>query len=340
MKQHLNKIFSEHLNNNVPITKVEQLHGDASNRIYSRVTLENQQTYIIMQLGKGKTSASEEITNFQGKPAELPFINIDHFLSSCGLHVPFIYHYDEVNRLMLLEDIGDKTLAEIASTDDSAKKTWYSKAVDLLITMQVSTNMQKNPDCIAFQRSFDETLLNWEFDHFLEYGLEARGIIVEDDDKQVFEAETRKISEIIASYPRCFVHRDFQSRNLMIQDEELVLIDFQDALLGPSVYDLVALIRDSYLELSDSLVNELIEQYAKQLEKDFQEVKYEFNLVTVQRKLKDSGRFVYIDQIKHNSKFLPFIPTSLFYVKDALEQLPEYEAFYEMLKKYVPEWKS
>ncbi|MDZ4225090.1 MAG: aminoglycoside phosphotransferase, partial [bacterium] len=59
-----------------------------------------------------------------------------------------------------------------------------------------------------------------------------------------------------------------------------------------------------------------------------------FHLQTVQRKLKDSGRFVFIDQVKKNPNFLPFIPLSMNYVKQALEQLPEYEKLYELLKKY------
>ncbi len=71
---------------------------------------------------------------------------------------------------------------------------------------------------------------------------------------------------------------------------------------------------------------------------DYETVRAEFDLVTCQRKLKDAGRFVYIDRVKKNPHFLKYIPASLGYVKQALERLPEHASLYEMLKRYVPEW--
>jgi len=64
----------------------------------------------------------------------------------------------------------------------------------------------------------------------------------------------------------------------------------------------------------------------------------DFDLITVQRKLKDAGRFVYIDRVKKNPGFLQYIPSSLGYVKTALERLDEYRPLYETLGKYIPEW--
>ena len=124
----------------------------------------------------------------------------------------------------------------------------------------------------------------------------------------------------------------------MIKDGELKLLDFQDALRGPYVYDLVALLRDSYVELPAELVDELVTYFSERTERNAKTVRRDFDRMTVQRKLKDAGRFVYIDRVKGNPDFLQFIPSSLRYVRSALAQLPEGPALHDFLKPYVPEW--
>lgn len=340
MKQRLEALFAQHLHIHTPLRELTKLHGDASARSYYRARCENGASYIIMQLPEGKASVSEEITNFKGEHAELPFINIAHFLASCGLPVPKIYHYSAADHLMILEDVGEKTMGDfIADGDTASIRCWYEKAVKLLAHLQHATAGKPRESSVALQRSFDATLLNWEFDHFLEYGLQKRGVAVADADVEIFTRETRNMTKAIEALPRALTHRDFQSRNLMVRDGELVLIDFQDALMGPRIYDLVALTRDSYVVLPPQLVQELLTQYAEQSGAKPMDVQREYRLVTVQRKLKDAGRFVYIDQVKKNPRFLPYIPTSLSYVREALQQLPEHRSLYEMLQHALPEWR-
>ncbi len=336
--QHL---VSEFLGNSSAIEHIVKLHGDASYRTYYRATLSDGTAYIVMQMPKGKASVSEEITNYTGTHEELPFINVATYLSKLGLPVPKIYHYSKEHHLMIIEDLGDHLMAkEVESAGRAHRLEWYKRAVDLLVELQKNTKAGNAESCIAFARSFDLRLLNWEFDHFLEYCIAARtGMSMSDVDKSIFEKTTREISSRIEALPFVFTHRDFQSRNLIIKDDKLNMIDFQDALLGPSVYDLVSLTRDSYIRLSDDIVEDLIKYYASHVGRPDEDIRAEHKLVTVQRKLKDAGRFVYIDQVKGNPSFLKYIPTSLGYVQAALTRLPEYENFYEMLCKYVPEWK-
>ncbi|MFH1830049.1 MAG: phosphotransferase [Pseudomonadota bacterium] len=341
LKDAIQSIMNEAMDNASPVKHITKLHGDASYRTYYRVTLEDKSTLIVMQMPKGKASVSEEITNFNGTHEELPFINVANYLSKAGLPVPKILHYSKEHHLLILEDLGDHLMAkEVKDADDEKRLHWYKKAIDLLVQLQRNTKDGNADSCIAFARSFDSRLLNWEFDHFLEYGIEARNCISMDkEDKSIFEEATQEISSKIEAMPYGFTHRDFQSRNLLINDGEFTMIDFQDALLGPRVYDLVSLTRDSYVRLSDDMVDELIEYYATKVGRTDRDIRGEFDLVTVQRKLKDAGRFVYIDRIKGNPNFLPYIPTSLTYVQSALARLPEYENLYKVLCKYVPEWK-
>src|SRR5207249_928400 len=72
----------------------------------------------------------------------------------------------------------------------------------------------------------------------------------------------KSLSAQLALAPRGFTHRDYQSRNLMVKNGELVMIDFQDALLGPRQYDLVALLRDSYVELDRPFIEQMLAEYA------------------------------------------------------------------------------
>jgi hypothetical protein len=336
----LNAMLQNAMGIDVPVREITKLHGDASYRTYYRVVLDNDKTYILMQMPAGKASVSEEITNFNGTHKELPFINVARFLEKRGICVPSIRHYFEDDHLIILEDLGDNLMARIVENgDDNVRRNWYKRAIGLLATLQARTTGSTKFECVALQRSFDTTLLNWEFDHFSEYGVEERlGIEMAKADHGVFIEQTRRISDAIAQLPYGFTHRDFQSRNILIVNDELYLIDFQDALLGPAAYDLVSLLRDSYVELSPSLVTELISFYCDKKGRDVSSFRHEFDLVTCQRKLKDAGRFVFIDRVKKNPNFLKYIPASLGYVRAALERLPEYQQLYEMLKKYVPEW--
>ena len=341
MKRIVQRLISEKVGHAAPVEEIVKLHGDASYRIYYRARMADGASFIVMQMPDGAQSASEEITSGGDRHEELPFINVAKYLSGLGLPVPAIHHYSEVDRLLIIEDLGDDVMARrVDDANEGERLVWYGRALDLLLLMQERTRDGGPRSCVANARSFDATLLNWEFDHFREYCIEARtGRPMEDSDRRLFDEETRAITKTIEAMPYGFTHRDFQSRNLIIRDEALYLIDFQDALTGPGVYDLVALARDSYVVLADSTVVRLIDTYASRVGRDAACVRREFDLVTVQRKLKDAGRFVYIDRVKHNPNFLKYIPTSLGYVRNALERLPEHAKLTGLIAKSIPDWR-
>jgi aminoglycoside/choline kinase family phosphotransferase len=130
---------------------------------------------------------------------------------------------------------------------------------------------------------------------------------------------------------------------MVLPSGEQAVIDFQDALLGPRQYDLVALLRDSYVELPAALVDALLARYLHALASaggpllEPGPFRATFDLLTVQRKLKDAGRFVFIDRVKKNPGFLPSIPASLRYVREALARRPELAELQAVLARHVPE---
>lgn len=322
--------------------------GDASNRRYHRVRLEDPlvgrpSSVVVMELPREATRSEE------GPPGEavreLPFLNIQRYLEAGKLPVPAVHRYLASQGLVYLEDLGDVTLEQVVLQGDRATRLrYYRAAIDLLCQLQRYAVAHPDPSCVAFGRAFDESLLRWELDHFREYELEidARAQLG-DEEKATLSIELDRIARALAAEPRIFVHRDFQSRNIMVQQPgdqpKLRLIDFQDALLGTRAYDLVALLRDSYVALEPELVSELIAFYLEKALEPANRPGFRrlFDLQTVQRKLKDAGRFVYIQRVKGNPSFVRHIPASLGYVREALERLPELDALREILARYLPE---
>ena len=325
------------------------LAGDASNRRYFRIELTGGAAHsvILMQLAEPEAfkQSEEAVSGAAHLVAELPFLNILSHLSKAGVSVPSLYHYDQAAGLLYLEDFGDVTLCEAcreASTADL--EAHYTQAVDALVQMQLKATSPADPNCLAFHRSFDVPLLMWEFDHFLEYGIEARqGKPMKDESRREIRGSFEKIAELLAGQPRVFVHRDYHSRNLMVDGARLGVIDFQDALMGPATYDLASLLRDAYIELDEALIDRLINRYLDQLATHRQvwtnreAFRRLFDFTSIQRNLKAAGRFVYIDRVKGNPKFLADIPRTLGYVRRNLYKYPELFALRAQLAYYVPE---
>jgi aminoglycoside/choline kinase family phosphotransferase len=130
---------------------------------------------------------------------------------------------------------------------------------------------------------------------------------------------------------------------MILPGGEQAIIDFQDALLGPRQYDLVALLRDSYVELEPAFLDAMVARYLERLAAEGgprlepAAFRATFDLLTVQRKLKDAGRFVFIDRVKGNPGFLRSIPASLRYVRAALLRLPRLASLHALLARHVPE---
>lgn len=305
--------------------------GGASSRRFFRVELGP-------RLGTGvgifvpDGAKAEEIDKSETRERRWPFLEVRDLLAERGIRVPEILGESTENGWLLVEDLGDDTIANFLTREPSRTREVYQLAIHDLAFAQRA--LEDLPDgSIVKSRAFDEDLLRWEIDHFREWGLEARGIELSSADRETFDSVADKVAREIASWPRGFVHRDYQSRNLMIvpakagkdgREIELVWIDFQDALLGPRVYDLVALLSDSYQKMDPDFIRERLDEYALHMGLDAKEravLDREFYLVTVQRKLKDAGRFIFIDREKKNPSFLPFVEPTIEKARRALAYL-------------------
>ncbi len=325
------------------------LAGDASNRRYYRAVVAGgpPHSVIVMQLAEpeGFKQSEEAVSGSIHQISELPFVNIMSHLANASVPVPALHYYDQSAGLLYLEDFGDMTLAEAVSQADApCLESRYKQAISVLVRMQINATTPADPGCVAFHRRFDVPLLMWEFDHFLEYGIVARnGKPLPHEDAAAIRQEFEKIADLLAGQPRVFTHRDYHSRNLMVDGPRLGVIDFQDALMGPATYDLASLVRDAYIQLDEALVDDLVGYYLDQMAErrfvwtDRAVFRRLFDLTSIQRNLKAAGRFVYIDRVKNNPKFLADIPRVLRYVKRNLEKYPELDTLRKHLSPHVPE---
>ena len=342
----LSTAFSDKFPNDA-IVQVTPLAGQASNRHYFRLSTRQGKQFVLMQLPEGAARGlSEEATSVASSPQELPFIAVQRYLNRLSIPVPRIDLYLEDEGQLLLEDVGDESLERAVRTVDEATRiTRYRQAIDLLLDWQVKTQRTPDPACVAFKRRFDFELLMWECEHFLEYGVDDYwSLAIEASRRAEITAWFKRLCGELIELPQTLVHRDFQSRNLHVHEGRLVCIDFQDALVGPFVYDLVALLRDSYISLPKVTIDALLEYYwhglvrvglALQWDCDGEALNRAFHLQTLQRKLKDTGRFQYIHTVKHNDQFLSYRAPSLAYVHDAFLALPEYAPLYDQIRDWM-----
>ena len=145
----------------------------------------------------------------------------------------------------------------------------------------------------------------------------------------------------LAGEPRVLCHRDYHSRNLMFHQDRLYIIDFQDARMGPDTYDLVSLLRDSYVDLPEQTVSDLIAYFLALKGASGQEETFRdrFDLMALQRNLKALGTFGYQTTARRNPVYIQYIPRTLRYVRDNLEAHPRFARLRDLLAAHVEEFR-
>jgi hypothetical protein len=331
-----------------PVVGVERLKGDASNRTYSRIRLQpgaRPATVVLMELAEPEAfkRSEEAVSGGDASINELPFVNVQRYLAGRGVAVPAIHVFDAAAGRMILEDLGDCTLFDaVAGASPGRIEALYRQAIDELVTLQTSDAVREKNGCVAFVRRFDQPLLLWELDHFLEYGIEARnGVAVPDAPRTAIRRAFTRVAEELAAAPSVFVHRDYHSRNLMLSGDHLRVIDFQDALTGPRTYDLASLLRDSYVTLDEGLIDRLIAYYlarTKHAPPDPTAFRRLFDISGFQRNLKAAGRFIYIEKVKGRPTHLPYVTPTLRSARRVLHAYPDFVELRDLLAPYVPEF--
>jgi N-acetylmuramate 1-kinase len=296
---------------------VQKLIGDASSRQYFRISFDNDGSYVL--------AAYPEPFRLE----EFNFQKVYDLFRNVGLPVPVILGADGELGVVLQEDLGDESLQKrLRITGDSEHRVWLTRAIDLLITIQTEGSRAVDPQSDACRLAFDEEKLNWELGFFgRHYGAYRQLPLPEDPQLGM---ELARIAQELAAYPRSLCHRDYHVRNLMLKNEQLFIIDFQDARQGPASYDLVSLLKDS-IQLSSEEVDWFVDYYLSQRSsgsapslRERTEFRRQFDLMTVQRLLKALGTYGYQITQRGNFIYEQYVAGSLHRTLLALRSLDEF----------------
>lgn len=308
-------------------SNIHKMEGDASVRAYYRVRHADGSTSVAMVMPE---------TNYD----EAAFLEIRGFLDDLDLPVPKIYgHFPDLG-IVLIEDLGDELLENfVRNGDESRVRELYIQAVDILLEMVAKTRGFSS-GCRAFDLAFDEVKLSEELQFFVTHFI--GGLCRMEPPASALRILNEffgALVNLIAAKPRVFAHRDYHSRNLIVNADRIVMIDFQDARMGPAQYDLASLLRDSYVDLPESLVHGLLEHYmdgfsaGEALDRD--RFRYAFDMTSLQRNIKALGTFGYQATVRKSVKYMSAIPRTARYVKANLAKYPELRKFQSVVEDYI-----
>ena len=286
----------------LPGTRLEGLPGDASTRRYVRVIPPSGRSRMLL--------VHPEAID----PQSLSFLNVGRLMEQMGIRVPAVAGCAADLGIVELEDLGDLTLQGFlarATPDERAKR--YQEAVAIIATMQRRGQELESGEYAPFGLAFDVDKLMWELDFFVDHFLVgARGAALAAPERVELREEFRPLASELASEPRVFCHRDYHSRNLMVHEDHLYVIDFQDARMGPDTYDLVSLLRDSYVDNPTALVETMIDEYLRLSEiSDAAGFRRRFDVMSVQRQLKALGTFGYQAAVTGATRYEDDVPRTL-----------------------------
>jgi aminoglycoside/choline kinase family phosphotransferase len=298
---------------------VEWLAGDGSDRCYYRLK-ENEsdsaRTFVLMQLSGSDADAL--------RADGYDWIKIANLLAQKQIFVPRVVATLPAFAALIIEDYGDLMLesvifGEVERENFTSVKKLYGECFKIVARFLSMPKAAEAPWC---KRSFDEERFVWELRFFMQkYALPVAGIVLSGAEEKQFTQEISTLSKTLAANSKYFVHRDFHSRNVMVKDERLAVIDFQDARLGPAAYDLVSLCFDSYVPLSGVLRSELMQDSLKVIsalatEKAAVDAQRLWQPVLLQRQLKAIGSFGFLTIDKQRGDYLQYVGPALKTLED------------------------
>jgi hypothetical protein len=311
--------------------RIVPLTPDASDRRYFRVLIPGSPSIVLSLY-----SAPFDVT-------KLSFVNVATLMAKMPVPIPEVLGHADHLGVLALQDLGDVTLqAHLGASSPTEHAALYRQAVALIATLQKRGDQLASPEYLPYGVSFDVEKLTWELDFFTKHFLEAyRGVTLTDAERTALRKEFAVIVEELAAEPRVLCHRDYHSRNLMLHNGELYIIDFQDARMGPDTYDLVSLLRDSYVDLPEQTVNDLIAYFLalKGVTGEDPDFRRRFDVMALQRNLKALGTFGYQTTARRNPVYIQYIPRTLRYVRDNLDDQPRFDRLRDLLATYVEEFR-
>ncbi len=319
------KINPDKLNHQIVKTR---LPGDGSDRKWYRF-YSTEKSLIMADHG---IKCSDEISETDS------FILIGRHLYSQGIPVPEIYLHDTFSGLVFMEDLGDINLhTDIADKDKAGILRSYKRIIDNIIKMNISAGKGFKTAWTHQSPFYDMNLiLEKECRYFVVSFLNKyldMGVDYED-----FISEFEFIANKALQYPIIgFMHRDMQSRNIMVKNKTFYFIDFQGGRIGPIQYDLASLLIDPYVNLPSNIQNDLLDYAIQKLTNfiNFDENKFRITqkYCSIARNLQILGAFGYLVRVKSKKWFEQYIPPAVKTLQQNLDAAEENN--FVMLKSVI-----
>lgn len=322
----LNQYFGQEVN-------VSLICGDASFRRYFKLTVKNNH-YIV---------ADSPVTLVP----IAPFIAIAKAYHQAGVLVPEVVHYCLKQGFVLQTNVGDEQLLSILKNDNVAG--YYQQALDLLVPITGVTQYHNAEGDSQSLPLYDSVFVEKELTIFTEWliGAHLQYDLSQVESTMLNDCFQQLIVNVEAQ-PKMGMHRDFHSRNLLMNHdmpglERLAVIDFQDAVIGPITYDAVSLLRDCYVRWPENIVNSLMRYHYQLLMKhelidhnaDFSVYQQWFDLMGLQRHIKAAGIFARLKLRDGKAGYMADIPLTLQYIVDIAGRYPSLKSLSQWVEEVV-----
>lgn len=291
MKREISRFLKDQLH----VERWDPVQGDASTRRFWRVHPADASSQILMEYPEPWTGENLDAV-------------LTQIFQQAGLAVPAIYRVEPELGILLLEDLGDRTLEqELVGADlDSAPPTVLVEAA----TLAARIGTQGTPVLERSHRgegpALDSGRFRFEMDYFLEHFVGGY-LGGRDSNDGLRDALYALADRAAVSSQRVLCHRDFHSRNLMIApDGRLTMVDIQDARWGPDTYDIASLIYDAYASIPGSWRGSLIAAFATAARiEDDDSFRDRLHVVSIQRMIKALGTFGFQIAARSNPRYEP-----------------------------------
>jgi aminoglycoside/choline kinase family phosphotransferase len=304
--------------------RIERLHGDGSDRQFFRLWISGptEKTLIAVFPAEAKDKFLSEAASS---------VAIARHLSAFGVPVPSLIGYDRYSGLLICEDVGDFHLSdylhEVAASEGHVEKM-YRQVIDDLLRMQTAAAKGFSLDMCYDSFVYDKkTMIEREGLYFIKaFGLSLLNLPIDADGVlQEFDRLADRIMKICQGEMDYLLHRDFQSRNIMVQDDGSVrFLDFQAARKGPLAYDLASLLIDPYAALSKNMQDRLFSYYGEKLKQirpsSLSAMVESYPLLALQRNMQILGAFAFLSHQKKKTFFSAYIPLAFQNLSIRLEE--------------------
>jgi aminoglycoside/choline kinase family phosphotransferase len=318
----------------------EEIAGDASTRRFFRVASKG-----------GVAGHPTAVLMVHGEPlaTDSPIFSNHRILSEVGAPVPALLARDEPRGLVLVEDFGDLTLQrhllQSSGTGGDPDRwmavahPYYFQACNLIALMQSKAPAAIRPGDFAARNALDRERFLFELGHFDKHYLRGlRGVTPTAAEERALSEFYEALADACDALPRVYCHRDYQSRNLMVRPaHRLGLVDFQDARMGPYTYDAASLLRDSSIDLESALVSELLDRLSRSVAHPLavgpEEFRRDFDLVALQRNIKDLGTFGFMATVRGRGDYLDYVPRTQASIRRTMTAYPRWHDAFELFSR-------